>query len=106
MPSDLPSIIDGAGEDGEEKEAMWEERATRLARGNPNTVGLREVEGKRGEAANAAGDVRILGCRNGVGVTRLMRWCSRISRKRSGCMRLEVSEQFFVNAASWHASNT
>lgn len=34
IPADLPSINDG-GEDGEEKEAKWEERATILAKGNP-----------------------------------------------------------------------
>jgi hypothetical protein len=36
IPSDLPSINDGSDEnDGEEKEAKWEKRATLLAKGNP-----------------------------------------------------------------------
>lgn len=36
VPPDLPSIDDDANEGSEEKEARWEERATILAKENPN----------------------------------------------------------------------
>jgi len=54
VPSDLPSISDGVGEDGEEKEAMWEERATRLARGNP--LGLGREGASKGGGVGVGGD--------------------------------------------------
>lgn len=100
VPSDLPSISDGVGEgeDGEEKEAAWEERATRLARGNPLGLGREGGGGGRGPdgegegGGGRGGDVGFPGRSGLVAGWLADGWvCRRISRRRLGCMRLVVS---------------
>jgi len=108
IPTDLPSINDGS-DDGEEKEAKWEERATILAKGNPlsqsgtsvceaPTAGMaglglcshtnEGVPGSKGSASDVRGDVWMPG--RHVRRGRADEPCRRTSKKRFGYTRLEV----------------
>jgi hypothetical protein len=75
LPADLPTIVDEPA-DAQEREARWEERATMLAQGNPNTTPHTPTEGLKnmqlgntgrqrsvsasGRIVDASGDVRTL----------------------------------------------